>query len=136
MTKFPDTYRANDRPQWATLCFERSPEFKLHNSLGLAHSALANKKPGRDVALYHLEAVEGGFEWVKTWEYIVPVYCPVCHRLMDSPRVPLTHHGTVKDAPVVCYDCYREDYEREKQRENEKRDLAKLAELQRMYPNY
>lgn len=106
MTEFPDVYQSKASPEWATVCPDRSPEFKAHSKKGLAHSAIAYHKPHTEIALYRLEVVPDIYtaytgyttitgqstvytsstsgnprfktQWKKVWEYTYPENCDFC----------------------------------------------------------
>lgn len=123
-------------PEWATYCAIRKPEFKVHSSLGLAHSAIANKKPHYEVTLLHFE--DG--HWRVEWEYTHPEACERCAGpFTRSPYggqpyeryLPFMSEDRVKDAPVICKSCRdadRDEYYREAREAQEKAELARLQE--------
>lgn len=139
--KFPETIPA-EQSQWATLCTNRSPEFKVHNKKGLAHSAIAAKKPHAEIAMYELK--EG--LWTKVWEYEFPTICSECggsyeyinhggYRRSDY-KIPYGWEGSIKDAPVICLSCYKKAYVEYADRIQQERELAELARLQAKHPTY
>lgn len=136
---FPERYEAKSPPQWATLIPDRAPEFKVHTSLGLAHSAIAYHKPHSEVALYHLESDALGAYWQKTWEYVFPETCSNCGNAPSPSRrgnrfyLPFRYEGIVKDAPVVCDNCYYETQNKAKREQQQRAEKAELARLQKKY---
>jgi|SRR6478735_8958103 len=138
--KFPSKI-PSDESQWATLCYGRSPEFKVHSKRGLAHSAIANKKPSHEIAMYELK--EG--EWHKVWEYEFPTICE-CGKTYEhtsttgftrkSYHVAWGYDGKVMDAPVVCRECYNKSYKAYTDRQTRERELAQLADLNAKYGSY
>lgn len=169
VTEFPEVFESKAPPQWATFAPERSPSFKLHTSLGLALSAIANKKPHQEVALYHLEVVyntmvhtfpentltysttsstsaSSGYHlgssvgepaWKKVWEYVFPTNCSECLKpyLVKHYHLPYNHKGTVKDAPVICGNCYKDQRDQYIAEQQRLADLKKLAHLKELYPD-
>lgn len=140
MEKFPEFYEAKNPPEWATLCPDRRPSFKAHTSLGLAHSAIAFHKPGSEIALYHLELVEGSdgpiIVWKRVWAYEFPETCAACGSSIRDTRqrkLPYRYSGIAKDAPVVCDNCYHDGYKKHKARRESLRELEMLERLERKY---
>ena len=138
MGDFPETIPGNVE-NWATMCFDRSPEFKVHTKKGLALSAIANKKRHTEIALYELK--DGA--WTKVWEYIKPELCECGLTFKEAVEhdryrrnmynLPYALTGTVKDAPVICRKCWEKSYEANKQAIIEKREREQLATLQAKY---
>lgn len=113
--KFPPTLPANSSTV-ASFIPSRSPEFKVHASAGLCHSALSNRAPFQDRAKYEL--ING--EWVRTWYWAgnATRNCHECDRdpfelaknriaryyrvWNNDPR----HMGAVWNHKPVCLDCH------------------------------
>lgn len=124
--KFPDIYSAGG--SIATLVPMRNPKFKVHNNFGEAHLAVANKKPEYEVAIY---AIKNG-DWVKTWEYRFGGLCR-CGNELKTVNLDPKFEGIVKDAPVICYDCFEAIEESERQLRQRAIELKQLVDLQRKY---
>lgn len=123
---FPETIPSKSA-QWATMCRDRSPEFKVHSAKGLAHSAIANKKPYAEIALY--ENING--VWTKVWEYVYPEICRCGNLFHGGPyRISPTHEGGVRDADVICIDCYSKESQIKREAQEFERNRRELARLQ------
>lgn len=143
--EFPDVFEAKSPPQWATFCPDRRPDFKVHTNLGLARSAIADKKPNREVALYHLEVNEQGQAyWMKTWEYVFPEICPECGGSFATSRygrhlytynTPYAWQGIIQDAPVICEKCFGKQRQAHNAAARRARELKELQTLRSKYPN-
>lgn len=118
--QFPPTIPAADQSV-ATFIPGRNPEFKVHKSAGLAHSALGQRGFGDRKAKYEFH----NGEWKRVWAYVPPANCRRCSRRYDdvvaSEQARRTHRGWITkyqhdpsyDGPVwcsepVCIICVRE----------------------------
>ncbi len=140
--EFPEFYEAKKPPEWATFCPDRRPNFKVHTSKGLAHSAIGYHKPQSEIAMYHLEVINGEAVWQKVWEYTFPSSCPSCGKDFKPERgysskycLEYRFEGTIKDAPVVCYECHSAGYDRAARAYRVKKELETLEALKRLYPD-
>lgn len=121
--------------QWATLIPDRSPEFKVHSSKGLANSALAMRFPQYECARYTV--VDG--KWVLDWEYHLAENCSRC-----GNKFPKYNHGrnlseevdtiTINKA-VICDDCWAAERRTKRVAAEEARERKLLADLQAKYKN-
>lgn len=116
--------------QWATLCPNRSPEFKVHSGKGLASSAVANQKPDAECAIYeHIDGV-----WTKVWEYIYPDICRCGNEFKYAGRrsynLDPNHEGSIKDADVICNECYNKQYQIKRDAQELERNRKELARAQ------
>ena len=134
--KFPETIKSTQN-QWATLCPDRSPEFKVHSKRGLAHSAIAVKKPYYEIAMYELK--DG--TWTKVYEYVLPEVCR-CGRLFKETSASYGRNrynldpnfdGSIKDAPVICWECYKAIEQAKYDEQTKRRELKQLADLRAKY---
>lgn len=130
MTDFPDVMPQKSAT-WATLCYDRSPEFKVHSARGLALNAIGNKKPTTEIALY--ENQNG--VWTKVWEWKKPEICE-CGRSFKGDKwgrgkyyIDPEFEGTIKDAPVICQVCYTDKKEFARNKQTEERERQELARL-------
>lgn len=73
--RFPPSIPANENTV-ATFIPSRSPEFKVHKTPGLAHSALGQRGFYDARAKYELR--DG--EWQRVWAYVPPDNCRRCNR--------------------------------------------------------
>lgn len=76
---FPETLPAEQNTV-ATYIHDRSPAFKVHSKVGLAHNALGGR--GFTVARAKYELVSG--EWKRVWAYVPPDNCRRCGRKYDD----------------------------------------------------
>lgn len=137
MSNFPDTIPSAEAHVWATMIPDRSPEFKVHKSEGLANSAMGNRGINESYAKYEL--VDG--VWHKRYEYIPPDVCDRCNgpfvgtRPYDTGRnrQRYLYKGVGYLAPVICNTCYRADYDEYMREAREKQERRTLAQLQAKY---
>lgn len=141
-TEFPDVYERANPPEWATFVPDRTPAFKLHTSKQLAHSAIADKKPKREVALYHIESDEAGKPvWRKVWEYVYPDNCERCGGSFEWERFGRKRieyclprgADRVIDKPVICRECQSKESDEAKERARKAWEIKELERLQDKY---
>lgn len=131
--EFPETIEPKSQPVWATHIPGRSPEFKVHKTVGQAHNALSQRGFHEHYALYHL--IDG--VWNKTFEYHPPEVCECGRRYAESAQPYRSVYNRDPDAKhrwdslPICLACYevkrlriREEYERQRELET----LKKLKE--------
>lgn len=121
MHRFPDTIPANDA-QFATFVPFRKPEFKVHRTEGLAHSAMAQRGYGEAYAMYQLIQ---GF-WVKVYEYQPPTDCGDCGNPIGDTKWGFPDYCKPVlrkkwNSPPICRTCY---YKQTEERDSRLRDRA------------
>ena len=129
-------------PPYATYVEDRKPKFKAHKTLGNARGAVVNHYPANNVWVYEL----GPDGWRVIEEYLIPDACAWCGggweyvsygtRAYSGKYRPWgDRHLKMYEKPIICHACYRktvDDYNAEKKREQ---DLKQLAALERQYRN-
>ena len=127
---------------WATHVQTRSPNFKVHSSQGLAHSAVGYHFPENTVTMYHLE----NGEWAVYRVFERPTECDRCHgtlkvtgygRTYTQFRRPYKQRGQARfDEPVICESCYNVERDAFIQKQQKQRELKQLAELKAKYKGH
>lgn len=135
--EFPDTLPSTES-QYATYIPWRTPEFKVHRTEGLAHSALGQRSYDEPYAKYELK----GGVWHKVFEYQPADVCGFCK---GSLRVGTPSGGwrysrneSLSKAPKwtkkpICRNCYNIQNEQRKREMQEQRERAELARLSKKY---
>jgi hypothetical protein len=120
---------------WATYVEDRSPQFKVHSSEGLANSAVGYHYPGTTVVKYKLQ--DGEWQVYETYE--TPKTCAWCEqpfvkvmwsRLHFRPREA---KGPEYRKPVICADCHKKDYEAWLEKTKVQSELYELQRLKSLY---
>lgn len=131
---FPDTMPSKE-VQYATYIPARQPAFKVHNTQGLANSAVGQRNWNEPWAKYELQ----GGDWVKVDEYQPPTNCSMCGNQFnrwDNGKI-IYHTSVAKVAKYkkrpICSNCYNTQRAQQRREEEEQRDLAELRRLSTKY---
>ncbi len=131
---FPDTL-PSEEIGWATFVPERKPQFKVHNTKGLAHSALGQRNYYESYALYELV---GGI-WHRRFEYVPGSDCNYCGNEFSKDqwggyvRIRPLSDGPGWNKKPICNKCYTVQREQRNREIREAQERAELARLQAIY---
>jgi hypothetical protein len=133
--EFPDTIPSKES-MWATYIPARSPEFKVHKTLGLARSAMGQRSYDESYALYEMQ----GGQWVKTFEYHPAEMCGICGWRFNNgtDRWARVRYESMSKASKwtkgpICAKCYGIQRDQIRREAEERRELAELKRLQNKY---
>ncbi len=138
MQEFPETLPSNES-MFATFIPARTPEFKVHRTEGLAHSALGQRSYDESYAKYEMK--DG--QWVKVFEYVPQTEgCGICG---GSFRVSTYSGGyrhvrceSLSKAPrwkkkPICQNCRNTQRAQERRMQEEARDRAEYERLKKQF---
>ena len=135
--EFPDTLPSKES-MFATYIPARTPEFKVHRTEGLAHSALGQRNYNESYAKYEMK--EG--QWVKVFEHHPADACGLCGGTFQvthpSGRTGVFRYESYAKVPKwqkepICHNCYTTQREKQRRIDEEKRERAQYERLNQIY---